>query len=322
MKLTDLIDRFLAATTSGFSNETYTSYRRKLNYLVAFVGGGEVDPNTITPETVEGLKLFLTSRNKKRKGAKEVEGKLSPFTVYTNLKTTKYFLDWAYQNGFIDHDAMRGVRLPSEPKPKPKAVEQTVIVKLLEAAATTGEDWERARNLALILCLCDTGARVSGLAGADLDTLDLALGELEVTEKGDENRIVFLSPATLEALKIWLEFRQELGPLERTLFINKYGTRLTRGGIYKILRKVADAGGILERSNPHAFRHAFAKGAIENGIDLSRLSELMGHSCEAITAKYYTRWNTSELRRAHRKFTPVNGLPVVKAQFEGRGVRA
>jgi site-specific recombinase XerD len=320
MKLDELINRFLAATTSGFTNETYTSYRRKLNYLREFVGGGEVDPNLITPETVEGLKLFLTSRNKKRKGAKQVEGKLSLFTVYTSLKTTKYFLEWSYQNGFIDHDPMRGIKLPSEPKPKPKAVEQVTIVKLLEAAATTGEDWERARNLALILCLCDTGARVSGLAGAELEGLDLAKGELLVTEKGEVERPVFLSPATVEILKIWLEVRQELGPLERTVFINKYGTRLTRGGIYKILRKVADAGGILDRSNPHAFRHAFAKGAIENGIDLSRLSELMGHSCEAITAKYYTRWNTSELRKAHRKFSPVNGLPAIKPKFEGRGL--
>ena len=322
MTLDELIQRYLAATTSGFSNETYTSYRRKLNYLKNYVGGGDTNPNTITPETIEGLKIHLTSRNKKRRGGQEVNEKLSPMTVYTSLKTIKYFLDWSYQNGLIDHDALRGVKLPKEPKPKPKAIEQATIVKMLEAAALQGEDWEKARNVALIFCLCDTGARVSGLAGAELDTLDLVKGELVVTEKGDISRAVFLTLVTVEALVTWLGWRRELGPLENTIFINKYGTRLTRGGIYKILRRVADRAGVMQPShtNPHAFRHAFAKQSIENGLDLSRLSELLGHSSEAITAKYYTRWDTTELRRAHFKYSPVNGLPVILPKFETRSV--
>lgn len=321
MNLDELIERFLAATTSGFSNETYASYRRKLNYLREFAGGGDINPNKITPQIVEGLKLHLTSRDTKRRGAVQVAGKLSPFTIYTTMKTTKYFLEWAYQNNHIDQDAMRGVKLPKEPQPKPKAVERTIMIKMVQTASITGPDWERARNVALILCLADTGARVSGLASAEIDNLDLGKGQLIVIEKGDQQRTVFLSPATIEAVKVWLDFRQSMNPLERTIFINKFSTRLTRGGVYKILRRIADTAAILGRSNPHAFRHAFAKGAIENGIDLSRLSELMGHSSEATTAKYYARWNVSDLRRAHRKFTPVTSFPSVHAVFEDHGVR-
>lgn len=90
MQLSELIERFLAATTSGFSNETYSAYRRKLNYLVEHVGGGDVDISTIDSQTIESLKIALTSRKKKRRGGKEIEGKLSPFTVYTSLKTVRY----------------------------------------------------------------------------------------------------------------------------------------------------------------------------------------------------------------------------------------
>lgn len=318
MNLRDLIDRYLAATTAGYMNETYTSYRRKLNYLVNFVGGDQVDANTITGQTIEGLKLFLSSRDKKRKGSTVVSGKLSPMTIHTALKTVKHFLDWSYRNGHLNHDAMQGVKLPKEPQPKPKAVSQENIVKLLQAAAQNGQDWERVRNVALIMVLCDTGARVSGIANAELADLDLSGGEMLVVEKGDNQRTVFLSPGTVEALRTWLDWRGSLAPIESTLFIGRYGTRLTRKGIYQVLAAAAKRGDVVGRFNPHSFRHSFAKGAIENGIDLSRLADLLGHSSEAITAKYYTRWNNSELRRAHQRFSPGVGLPDIRPELTGR----
>lgn len=317
MKLNDLIYRYLAANTSGFSNETYDSYNRKLNYLRNHVGGGEVEANTIKPQMIEELKLDLTRRREKRKGAGVVNEPLSPFTIYTSLKTIKYFFDWSYDQGLIENNPMRGVRLPTEPKPKPKAVSTETVTKMLEAAAVKGENWERVRNVALIFCLCDTGARVSGLANSSLDDLDFTDGSLSVVEKGEDPRPVFLSPQTIQALIVWLEWRKTLEPLERTVFINKYGTRLTRGGVYKILKRVADEAGIDGPTNPHAFRHYFAKAALENGIDLSRLSDLMGHSSEAITDKYYTSWNKKELRKAHSQFSPGNNLPAVEAEIDG-----
>lgn len=313
MKLSKLIDRYLSANTSGAANETYFAYRRKLNYLVNFVGD-DIEADDITPENIEGLKMHLTTRTTKRRGSQTVEGKLSPFTIFTTMRTIKYFFGWAYENDLVEHNPMRGVKIPTEPKPKPKAVSNESILKMLDAAAQRGETWERARNVAIIFCLADTGARVSGLANAMLDDLDLGNGTLVVTEKGDDDRALFLNSNTNEALKIWLQWRSTLNLYDHTLFVNKFGTRLTRGGIEKMLRRIADQAGVLDRSNPHAFRHAFAKQAIQNGIDLSRLSQLMGHSCEAITDRYYTQFNTRELQETHKRFSPGTKLPMVKIE--------
>ena len=317
MKIGKLIDRYLSANTSGGANETYKAYKCKLKNLVEFIGGMDVDADTITPEMIEGLKMDLTTRKTKVLGKKIVEGKLSPFTVFTTLKTIKYFFVWAYDNALIEHNPMRGVKLPAEPKPKPKAIQSESILKMLEAAAQKGETWERARNVALIFCLADTGARVGGLASAMLEDLELGNGSLMVTEKGNENRPVFLCKNTIDALRIWLEWRSTLNLYDRTLFVNKFGTRLTRGGIEKMLRKVADHAGVLDRSNPHAFRHAFAKQSLQNGIDLARLSQLMGHSSEAITARYYTQFNNRELQQAHEAFSPATKLPNVSVETPG-----
>lgn len=311
MKLTELIYRFLAANTAGRSNETFDAYKTKLNFLVRY--SGDVEVTSVTLDMIEDFKYYLTSMPVSRQvKGKTVERKLSPFTVFTVMKTVKHFFTWSYDQGLIVVNPMRGIRLPPEPKPKPKAVSKEVVIKLLEAAAIHGEFWERSRNLALIFCLCDTGSRVSGLANSMLEDLDLVEGSLIVTEKGEAIRPVFLSHPTIEALKIWLEQRNTLRPLEGTVFINKFGTRLTRGGIYKMVRRVANSALVDGPWNPHAFRHYFAKAALENGIDLTRLSDLLGHSSESITDKYYTAWNKKELLSAHHKYSPGNDLPFIK----------
>lgn len=316
IELQELIYQFVQEVTMGSTNETRQAYLTKLRYMVRFFGD-QVDCNAIDRNSLEIFKQDLLERNEKRRGAGTVSGHLSRFTVRTVLVTTRFFFSWAYDRGYVQTNPMQGMRIPREPEVKPKPVIENVAIRLIEAAATNGEHWERSRNVAMLYTLRDTGCRIGGLVTAKLEGLELDQARLWVTEKGDNLRPVFLSPSTVMAMQAWIDWRQAKDPFTDNLFINKFGTNLTRGGVYKVLAKLAREAGIFDRFNPHAFRHAFARDAIEAGIDLSRLSQLLGHASIDITNRYYARWNVDELQRAHAQFTPVQSFPPIQAPVRG-----
>ncbi len=98
-----------------------------------------------------------------------------------------------------------------------------------------------------------------------------------MTEKGGRERALYLNSPTVCALRVWLKFRKGMAGDDR-LFTSRNGTDLTREGTCCVLARMARAAGVRGRFNPHAFRHAFARDAIQAGADLSQVSELLGHN--------------------------------------------
>ena len=142
---------------------------------------------------------------------------------------------------------------------------------------------------------------------------DLRLSDLElehqppramVREKGrggKKSRLVFCGPQTVAALYAWLAVRPDQDSGDDHVFLGQRGP-LSEGGVYQVLRRLAKKAGIGGRFNPHAFRHAFARGALENGMDLGSVSQLLGHSNINVTAEFYGRWTKDELGRRHAEF--------------------
>lgn len=314
MDLHGLINQFLNECTPGNTNETRKAYQTKLRQLEIYFGD-QAEPN-ITRSQLEEFKLWFTSRPEHRRGNGMVKGKLSPFTIRSTMVTIRYFYTWAHDRGLLKTNPTEGMKIPKEPAAQPKPVDQTVVIRMIEAAAITGPNWEKARNVAILYFFRDTGCRVGGLLDAQLDGLDLESGRALITEKGDTCRYVFLSPVTVHILKVWLYWRSTLNIFCGNIFLNRYGTPLTRTGLYKIFGKIADEAKIETRYNPHSFRHAFARDAIQAGLDLSRLSQLLGHASIDVTNRYYTRFNDSELRKAHNKFTPAANMPEIMPVLE------
>jgi site-specific recombinase XerD len=123
-----------------------------------------------------------------------VEEGLSPYTIRTTLVTVRQLFKWALEKNHLPANPACNLHIPPVPAPDPKAVNDTCVEQLLKAAATTGPMVERIRNLALIYALRDTGGRVAGLSTARLEYLDLQHGRLEVLEKGDKRRVLYLNP--------------------------------------------------------------------------------------------------------------------------------
>jgi integrase/recombinase XerD len=151
-----------------------------------------------------------------------------------------------------------------------------------------------------------SGLRVSELTGLLRRHVDLGGKALQVTGKGDKQRVVPFGRAAAGALQAWLERgRPQLAPHARhdAVFVNARGGTLSRMGWWKILQGHARGAGVTARVHPHALRHSFATHLLEGGADLRVVQELLGHASISTTA-IYTHLDRGYLREVHRQFHP------------------
>jgi len=170
------------------------------------------------------------------------------------------------------------------------------LERLLKAPDQSTEIGQRDR--AIFELLFSTGLRISELCNLDRESVNLESDEFSVRGKGGKTRVVFLSPQAKEALKIWLDKREDMA---ESLFISQRETRLTPRSIERIIKRYAIASGIMKSVTPHTLRHSFATDLLRNGADLRAVQLLLGHA-NISTTQIYTHITDRELRSVHQRF--------------------
>jgi len=301
--LYELIDQFLADVCAGKDNETRKAYRTKLAHLQNYLGDQE-----ITQERTNEFKIYLLERKTHYQGRKLIDTPLSKFTVRSILATTRHLLKWSHSRGLLPEIELKNIR---EPTPDPKAIAEETVTRMLLAVPRVGREWEQTRNLALMYCLIDTGARVGSLARLEISNLILQDAYASSLDKFDQWNWIHFSPGTINRLRDWLTIRYTRHPTDDLLFTGHRGHGMDRQAIRRMLDRLAAAAGCEHaRHNPHSFRHAFARDAILSGANLNQVAEMMNHRGIVVTHKYYARWEKlKEVKKFHRRFSPGRKLP-------------
>jgi site-specific recombinase XerD len=299
------INEFIADVCAGKLNETPVTYRSKLRRLDQWMSERSLCITKLTATDIESFCRDLLQRA------------LSPFTIRSCLMTARHFLKWAARRRITRGDLSTRITIPKMPIGLPKAIAAETVLSLLWAASATGSEWERSRNLALIYVLRDTGARIGGILNADIDDLDLRHRKLLVHTKGDRSQNLYLNIPTLAALREWLRHRPELHPQDRHLFISCKGLGLRRSSIYSLMERIRSKAGrsVQGRINPHAYRHAWARDALNAGEDITKVARTLGNSLR-VTAEYYALWSDGEIQEAHARYSPGARLPIIKPKKE------
>jgi len=273
-------EEFLGAIRSerGLSLNTVVAYRRDLTdyflFLESEAGSGGVS----------GFAEHLSERG------------LARSTRARRIAAVRGFHRFLVAEGFSDEDPTILVDVPRRSRTLPKALTVERVIRLLEVPDQTTP--LGVRDAAILEFLYATGARVSEAAAVGLSDLDLDSATVIVTGKGSKQRLVPLGSHARSAIRKYLPIRLEmLSDQERTdvLFVNARGRRLTRQGLWEIVRRNGRSAGLKEGSlSPHVLRHSAATHMVEGGADLRTVQEMLGHASIS-TTQVYTRVSPDHL---------------------------
>jgi site-specific recombinase XerD len=184
-----------------------------------------------------------------------------------------------------------------------------------------------ARDRALLQLLYNTGARVQEIADATISDIRFDTpAEITLTGKGRKRRVVPLWSETAEAVRYYLQLREQAGIHSEHLFLNNKSEPITRFGIARRTKLHADAAAadcpsLRTRSiTPHVFRHTAALHLIEAGNDVFLVRDWLGHADIATTSRY-VEISIERKRAALEKVPPpINAAVPEPPQWKSPGI--
>jgi integrase/recombinase XerD len=288
----------------GVSPNTVAAYRRDLTSWIAHLKDrGRTAPGDVTDEDVTAYLETL------RGGGTPGAG-LAPASVNRRVAAIRSFHRFCVREGLAASDPTQHVRAGNLPKALPKALLVEEVVRLLEAPDPGSVLGLRDRAMLELLYGC--GMRVSELTALDRDDVDLETRTVRCMGKGGKERIVPLGRHAKSAVDAYLvRARPALAcrsPSTRAhpLFLSSKGRRLTRQGIWKVVKIYADRVQLLDAVTPHTLRHSCATHMLDGGADIRVVQEALGHA-RLTTTQVYTAVSQDRIVEAYMAAHPRAG---------------
>ncbi len=197
----------------------------------------------------------------------------------------------------LKKDPTIAIKRPKREKKIPTVLTKDEIRALLDNANT-----KKSKLMISLMYAC--GFRVSELV--NLKTVDLnfeeKIGQVRQA-KGRKDRIFNIPNFLLPKLKKQVE-KQKQDNREHLFTNSTSGKKLTTRNIQKIVNKTAHKAKIKKSVHPHTLRHSFATHLLEDGVDIRKIQELLGHA-DLSTTQIYTHISTEELKKIP---SPIDNL--------------
>ena len=288
------------AVERGLRVNTLAAYRRDLRAYERFLRAQQVGtPGEVTPAMVGAYAASLRE-------ATDDDGRLryAAASVARALVALRSWHRFCLDEGLASRDPTEELVRPRVAAGIPKPLSEAEVEALLGAAAMDTPTGLRDR--AILEVLYGTGARISELVGLDRADVDLDAGLVRVLGKGGKERIAPLGRPGRAALGDYLtRGRPELvrpgsapGRAGDAVFLNARGGRLTRQGIWALVRRAGGRAGLGERVYPHVLRHSCATHMVDHGADIRVVQELLGHASLS-TTQVYTKVSAERLRAVY-----------------------
>jgi integrase/recombinase XerD len=287
--LLQAIDAFLIElrVERGLSPLTVIAYRRDLSQFSRAAGHGWRGDPEVVRDFVNELR---------RSGRR-------PSTQARKVAAIRSFYGFALREGLADRDVAALVDAPRPGSYLPDVLDRDDVEQILDAP---GPDPVGIRDAAILELLYACGLRVSELTGLDTDRLDLAGLQVRVIGKGNRERRVPMGEPARERVHRYLvgpRAAWTAGKPTAAVFVNQRGARLTRGSVWRIVRRWSRLAEVPGHVTPHTFRHSFATHLLEGGADLRVVQTLLGHASIS-TTQLYTHLTGERLREVYARAHP------------------
>ena len=290
-----MIDQFLnylryERNASPQTVQTYEESLRELESYIAFREDG-LSLGTVDTDLIRDWMESLMDRGN------------NASTINKKLSALRSFFRFALKRGLVEKDPAHALAGLKKSKPLPQFLREGEMDRLLDGMEW-GEDYKDVLARTLLLLLYETGLRRSELAGLNDGDIDFGVCQLKVTGKRNKQRIVPFGAELAEALKGYMDMRNEQLRLDGdALFLNDKGHRMTGQQVYAIVRKHLTGATSLKKRSPHVLRHTFATAMLNNGAGLESIKNLLGHESVS-TTEIYAHTTFEQLKRVYKEAHP------------------
>lgn len=276
-KYSTVRDWLQTKSLEGRSARTCECYRQTVDKLGDYLGR---DPWDATTQECRAFLAFLKPSN-------------SNVSINNNRRNMNSYFAFLEDEDVIDKSPMRKIHHVKEEKLVKKPFTDEELERLNESASTLKEK-------AVIAFLSTTACRVGELVGVKIEDVDMQEREVKVLGKGGKERVTFFDAKTKLALESYLADRNDDCPY---LFVNSNSRdkhACTTGSIERIVANVGKRAHV-DNAHPHRFRRTVATRAIDRGMPIEQVKELLGHS-QIQTTMIYATVSAENVKASHRKY--------------------
>lgn len=298
MKIHPLIVSFMnyIKVEKGLAANTLSAYERDLRKFENFAEKLGLQLEEITRDQVVDFLGELYQHG------------LDSRSVARNLSSLRNFFRFALAEGALSVDPTLNLESPKARRTLPVYLRIEDVDRLLNQPDPSTP--QGLRDRAILEVLYSTGLRVSELVNLKVSDMEMRMGCLRCIGKGDKERLVPVGRRALAAVQAYLGKSRPLllgkrgaGKAVPWLFVNRFGNRLSRIGVWRLLTAYGRRAGIRARLSPHKLRHSFATHLLERGADLRSVQLMLGHA-DISTTQIYTHVMQERLKQVYKAHHP------------------
>lgn len=253
--------------------------------------------------------------------------RLGPRTIARRIASIHEWNKFMLSNAQIASDPSAEVKAPKQAEHLPDVLSISEVERVIDAAGGFGStDAVSLRDRALVEFLYATGARVSEAVGLKFEDIDLAESVVQLSGKGQKQRLVPIGKCAVSALRDYLDKARPIlasraqkseasastasnsssnssntsskSANSHMIFLNKRGKSLSRQSAWEAISRAGKMAKIGKELHPHTLRHSFATHLISGGADVRTVQELLGHA-SVTTTQIYTHISPDALMEAY-----------------------
>lgn len=273
------LDTFIAAKKiEGCSEKTLVYYRKTVQDMLDGVGKPAQQIMT------DDLRKYLSDYQEQRKASK--------VTIDNIRRILSSFFSWLEDEDYILKSPVRRIHKVKTAKVVKDTYSDEALEKMRDGCGNL-------RDLAIIDMLASTGMRVGELVLLNREDINFEERECVVLGKGNKERVVYFDARTKIHLQNYLDSRSDSNS---ALFVGLRAphNRLSIGGVESTLRELGQVLSI-PKVHPHKFRRTLATTAIDKGMPIEQVQQLLGHQ-KIDTTLHYAIVKQQNVKQAHRKY--------------------
>lgn len=273
------------AVEKGLSSNTLESYKRDIVIYLDFLNRNK---KTILKAARKDIEKFLSERKEQGSKSRTVaRNKVSIVNLYKFLVMENYISKNPTDN-------LEVIRL------KRVLPESLTTIEVDDLLSVHNEKTDKGlRDKAIFELMYSSGLRVSEICSLKIDDIFFEGKYLKICGKGNKERIVPINDRALDILQRYIQTSRVImvkGKKTSELFLNFRGDKISRVGIWKIVKETMKKSGIEKNIYPHTLSHSFATHLIQHGADLRAVQRMLGHS-DITTTEIYTHVDSSHLKK-------------------------